>query len=301
MLEILLNGLHFDNPLILASGILDESGDSMLRVVHAGAGGIVTKSIGTKERNGYENPVIYKLPNNIGIINAIGLANPGIENFREEILTALQAGVPIIGSVFGSNPDEFAYLSEKMEDYGAHAVELNLSCPHAKGYGMEIGVDSDLVEEIILTVKKSIHIPVWAKLTPNTHNLIGIAKAAENADALVLINTVRGMAIDIDARMPVLKNIYGGISGPCIKPVGIRAVYEIRKELETPIVGVGGITSGRDVLEYMMAGANAVELGTAVIYRGIQVFRKISAEIKDWMNKNEITNINELVGIAQRR
>ena len=301
MLEILLNGLHFDNPLILASGILDESGDSMLRVAHAGAGGIVTKSIGTKERNGYENPVIYKLPNNIGIINAIGLANPGIENFREEILTALQAGVPIIGSVFGSNPDEFAYLSEKMEDYGAHAVELNLSCPHAKGYGMEIGVDSDLVEEIILTVKKSIHIPVWAKLTPNTHNLIGIAKAAENADALVLINTVRGMAIDIDARMPVLKNIYGGISGPCIKPVGIRAVYEIRKELETPIVGVGGITSGRDVLEYMMAGANAVELGTAVIYRGIQVFRKINAEIKDWMNKNEITNINELVGIAQRR
>ncbi len=301
MLEIELNGIRFRNPLILASGILDESGETMLRVARAGAGGIVTKSIGMNERAGYENPVVYELPDSQGLLNAIGLANPGIENYGEEMRIAKEGGVPIIGSIFGSTLEEFAYLAKKMEEYGADAIELNLSCPHAKGYGMEVGVDKELVEEIVGEVKRSVRIPVWAKLTPNTHDIVGIAKAAEKADALVLINTVRGMAIDIDARIPVLSNRFGGLSGPCIKPIGVRAVYEVRAEMDKPIVGVGGITTGRDALEYIMAGANAVQIGTAVYLRSLEVFSLVAEEMNEWMERNGVESIDEIVGVAQRR
>ena len=162
-------------------------------------------------------------------------------------------------------------------------------------------MDLALVEDIVSGVKSSVSVPVWAKLTPNTHALLSIAEAAEKADAYVLINTVRGMAIDIDARMPVLSNKYGGLSGPCIKPVGLRAVYEVKANIDKPIVGVGGIVSGRDALEYIMAGASAVELGTAVYYHGIEVFSKVAEEMRAWLLANKIENIAELVGSAQRR
>jgi dihydroorotate dehydrogenase (NAD+) catalytic subunit len=299
MLKIEINGIRFKNPLLLASGILDESGETMVRVANSGAGGIVTKSVGMEPRKGYENPVVYELP--YGLLNAMGLPNPGIENYGEEIKIAKTANVPIIGSIFGKDVDEFIYLSRKMEEYGADALELNLSCPHAKGYGMEIGVDVELVEEIVYGVKKSVNIPVWAKLTPNTDSIVRIAKAAEKADALVLINTVKAMAIDIDAKMPVLKNVFGGLSGPAIKPIGVRAVYEVYREVDKPIIGVGGITYGRDALEYIMAGASAVEIGTAIYYRGLNVFNLISQEIEEWMQKNGYESIEELVGIAQVR
>ncbi len=299
MLEIELNGIKFRNPLLLASGILDESGDTMARIARSGAGGIVTKSIGIEPRSGYENPVIYELP--YGLLNAMGLPNPGIEEYGDEIVKAKSSGVPVIGSIFGKDVEEFRYLAKKMEEYGADAVELNLSCPHAKGYGMEIGVDAELVAEIVEGVKREVNIPVWAKLTPNTDSIVRIAKAAEKADALVLINTVKAMAIDIDAKMPVLSNIFGGLSGPAVKPIGIRAVYEVYREIDKPIIGVGGISNGRDALEYIMAGARAVEVGTAIYYRGIEVFRIIVEEMKEWMKKNGYDRIDDLVGIVQVR
>ncbi len=299
MLDIDIGKLHFKNPLILASGILDESGETMLRIAKSGAGGIVTKSIGKEPRNGYENPVVYELP--CGLLNAMGLPNPGIENYKDEIKIAKEGGVPIIGSIFGSNAEEFSYLSKKMEDYGADAIELNLSCPHAKGYGMEVGTDLELVEEIINSVKRAVKIPVWAKLTPNTNNIVEIAKAAENADAFVLINTLKAMAIDIDAKRPVLKNVFGGLSGKAIKPIGVRAVYEVYREIEKPIIGVGGIENGRDAIEYMMAGASAVEIGTALYTRGIEVFKEIASEMDGWMNENGYSKISDIIGIAQVR
>ena len=299
MLNVSIGKLHFKNPLILASGILDESGETMLRIAESGAGGIVTKSIGKEPREGYENPVVYELP--CGLLNAMGLPNPGIENYEDEIKIARRGGVPIIGSIFGSNAEEFSYLAKKMESYGADAVELNLSCPHARGYGMEVGTDLELVEEIINAVKGEVKIPVWAKLTPNTSNMVEIAKAAEKADALVLINTLRAMAIDIDAKRPVLKNVFGGLSGKAIKPIGVRAVYEVYREVEKPIIGVGGIENGRDSIEYIMAGASAVEIGTGVYTRGIGVFKDIAREMEEWMKENGYSNISELVGIAQVR
>lgn len=299
MLDVDIGKLHLKNPLILASGILDESGETMLRIAKNGAGGIVTKSIGKEPREGYENPVVYELP--CGLLNAMGLPNPGIENYKDEIKIAKEGGVPIIGSIFGSNAEEFSYLAKKMEDYGADAVELNLSCPHAKGYGMEVGTDLELVEEIINSVKRAVKIPVWAKLTPNTNNIVEIAKAAENADAFVLINTLKAMAIDIDAKRPVLKNVFGGLSGKAIKPIGVRAVYEVYREIEKPIIGVGGIENGRDAIEYIMAGASAVEIGTALYTRGIEVFKEIAKEIEEWMNENGYSKISDIVGIAQVR
>ncbi len=299
MLDIDIGKLHLKNPLILASGILDESGETMLRIAKNGAGGIVTKSIGKEPREGYENPVVYELP--CGLLNAMGLPNPGIENYKDEIKIAKEGGVPIIGSIFGSNAEEFSYLAKKMEDYGADAVELNLSCPHAKGYGMEVGTDLELVEEIINSVKRAVKIPVWAKLTPNTNNIVEIAKAAENADAFVLINTLKAMAIDIDAKRPVLKNVFGGLSGKAIKPIGVRAVYEVYREIEKPMIGVGGIENGKDAIEYMMAGASAVEIGTVLYTKGIEVFKEIAKEIEEWMNENGYSKISDIVGIAQVR
>ncbi len=299
MLETSVGKLHFRNPLILASGILDESGETMLRVAAHGAGGIVTKSIGKEPREGYENPVIYELP--FGLLNAMGLPNPGIENFGDEIKIAKRGGVPIIGSIFGASVDDFLYLGRKMEEYGADAVELNLSCPHAKGYGMEIGTDVELVTDIIEELKRNLSIPVWAKLTPNTESVVKIAKAAEGADAIVLINTVKAMAIDIEARMPVLKNVFGGLSGACVKPIGVRAVYKVYREINKPIIGVGGISTGRDALEYIMAGASAVEIGTAIYTHGLQVFAQIAKEMDEWILRNGYEKIDELVGIAQVR
>ena len=194
------------NPTMLASGIMGETGGSLLAMAKGGAGALVTKSIGSEPRPGHKNPTLVELE--YGYMNAMGLPNPGIEAFEDEINVAFRAGVPIVGSVFGSSAEEFASLSRKMQEFGADAVELNLSCPHAKGYGMEMGVDPDVVANIIKEVRNAVCIPVLAKLTPNTHRLIEVAKAAEEAgvDAIVAINTLKAMKIDVDVRRPVLSN-----------------------------------------------------------------------------------------------
>ena len=187
-----------------------------------------------------------------------------------------------------------------MKEYGASAVELNLSCPHAKGYGMEIGIDPVAVGKIIREVKGSVDITVIAKLTPNTHLLLDVAKEAEAAgcDCIAAINTLKAMAISVEAKRPVLFNKTGGLSGPAVKPIGLRCVYELSEVLDIPIIGVGGIETGRDVLEYIMAGASAVQIGSAVGRRGLSVFNDICSEMKDLMEKNDIQSIKEIVGVA---
>ncbi|MGB9637167.1 MAG: tRNA-dihydrouridine synthase, partial [Thermoplasmata archaeon] len=176
-LSVKIGGLKLKNPLIAASGILDSSAESMVRVASAGAAAVVTKSIGIEKRDGYENPVIFEFEH--GVINAMGLPNPGIENFGEEMRKLRAFKVRVIGSIFGKNEEEFAYLAKKMEEYGACALELNLSCPHAKGYGMEVGRNPVLVKSIVKAVKKNVKIPVFVKLTPNVSDIVEIGKAAE--------------------------------------------------------------------------------------------------------------------------
>ena len=290
--------LTLKNPTILASGIMGEDAGSIQRIINSGAGAIVTKSIGVRLREGYPNPTIVELEN--GLLNAMGLPNPGIDNFKEEMQLLKKKNTPIIGSIYGADANEFITLGMKMEKYGANAVELNLSCPHAKGYGLEIGSDPELITEITKKVKQSIHIPVFVKLSPNVANIVDLAKAAEkgNADAIVAINTVKAMKIDIETKMPVLANKIGGYSGKAIRPIGIRCVYEIAEHVNIPIIGAGGITTGEDAIEYLMAGASAVQIGTSLYTEGLEVFQKICKEINTWMNDHHIKKISEIIGAA---
>lgn len=295
-LETSISGITFENPLILASGILDENGYSMKKILEEGAAGVVTKSISKDERVGYRPPIVAEVPG--GLLNAVGLANPGIDSFGNEIGIALGAGKPVIGSLFGKTVDDFLFVSKKMQEFGVHAVELNLSCPHVAGFGSEIGSDPELVSTIVGELKSKLKVPVFAKLSPNVTDIVEIANAASKADALVLINTVRGMAIDVYAKRPVLSNVYGGLSGKAIKNVGLRYVYQVKKETGMNIIGVGGIETAEDALEYIMAGSALVQVGTALYQHGRGIFREISAGILDFMEKEGYDSISEMVGLA---
>ena len=298
-LSIELAGLKLRNPTILASGILGETGKTLLRIIHAGAGAVTTKSIGLEPRVGHDNPTIVEL--DCGLLNAMGLPNPGIEDFSNELKVVVASGVPVVGSIFGKDAEEFAKLASLMADVGVHALELNLSCPHAEGYGAELGSDPKRVQEITAAVRAAVTIPVFVKLTPNTSDivLLGRAAVAGGCAGLVAINTVKGMAINADVAKPVLSNKFGGYSGPGIKPIGLRCVFELSNaDLGVPLIGVGGITTGRDIAEYIMAGASAVQVGTAVYYHGISVFEKIVKELETFMQDNGYTSIKDMVGLA---
>lgn len=290
--------LNLENPTLLASGMMGETGESLLAVAKAGAGGVVTKSVGMEPRIGYENPTLVEF--DYGYLNAMGLPNPGIDSYRDEMKVALAGKVPVIGSVFAITPEDFALLAWKMQEYGASAVELNLSCPHARGLGMEIGVDPVAVRKIVHEVKGSVSIPVLAKLTPNTHRLVEVGKAVEEAegDGIVAINALKAMSISIEARRPVLHNKFGGLSGPAVKPVGVRAVYDLYEAVDIPIVGVGGIESWRDVVEYMMAGATAVEIGSAIGSKGLGVFNGICTGLAEYAEAERVRNLEDIVGVA---
>jgi dihydroorotate dehydrogenase (NAD+) catalytic subunit len=290
--------LKLKNPTILASGIMDEDAGSIKRIINSGVGAIVTKSIGLEPRCGYSNPTVVELEH--GILNAMGLPNPGIESFKEELKKLQKSNIPIIGSIFGSNVNEFIKLAEKMEQYKVDALELNMSCPHAKGYGLEIGSDSKMVRDITSKVKNSVKIPVFVKLSPNLTNIIEIAKSAEAgcADAIVAINTLKAMKIDIELKIPILSNKIGGYSGKAIKPIGIRCVYEISKNVDIPIIGVGGITTGEDAIEYFMAGASAIQIGSGIYYRGIEIFKNICYEIEKWMKGHGHKDLSKIIGAA---
>lgn len=288
MLEVEIAGIKMKNPLMLASGILGLTKESMEKFKDAGA--VVTKSIGKEERKGYKNPVFYETE--CGILNAIGLANPGIDEYIKEI-----EGIKIenlIGSIFGKDENEFYEIAEKIKPY-IKAIEMNLSCPHAKKYGAEYPL-----EEISNTVKKvkETKKPVFAKL--GMENIIERAERAieGGADAIVAINSIKAMAISIEAKMPILGNKFGGYSGKAIKPIGLRCVYEIASNFELPIVGVGGIMNARDVIEYMMAGATAVQIGAGIYYKGVEIFRQICNDLKKWLEKNGYESIKDIVGIA---
>ncbi|TET91636.1 MAG: dihydroorotate dehydrogenase [Methanomassiliicoccales archaeon] len=290
--------LKLKNPTMLASGILGETGELLMRVAESGAGAVVTKSIGLEPREGHPNPTVIEFE--FGLLNAVGLANPGIEDFREQFQIAKKGEVPVIGSIFGKGAGEFVDLATKMEDYGASAVELNLSCPHAEGLGQEIGAEPKNVELITKEVKGSVSIPVFPKLTPNVKDIVALADAASKggADAVVAINSVRAMAISPETKMPILANKIGGLSGTAIRPIGVRCVYEIWREVSIPIIGVGGISSGMDALQYLMAGASAVQIGSGVWIGGPGVFSNVCKEIEEFLEENGHKSVKEVIGAA---
>ncbi len=295
-LEVELFGIKFENPLILASGINDKTPEQWIRAHEEGAGGVVTKSIGIEPRKGYDNPTIVELP--YGLINAMGLPNPGWKGFLE-MVEGYTFDFPLIVSIFGGTPEEFAFLAEKLSDV-ADAFELNLSCPHAKGYGMEIGQNPENVYDVVRAVKEATNKPVIAKLTPNMDDITKLGLAAEKAgaDGVSAINTLKAIAIDIYARKPILSNKVGGYSGPGVKPVALRAVYDLAKILDIPVIGIGGITTWQDAVEFLLAGASALQIGTAVSLRGWEVFREISEGIERYLEKEGFSSVKEIIGLA---
>jgi len=286
---VTIGGVALDNHLLLAAGVLGTTGASLSRMLTRGAGGVVTKSIGPQPKNGHAGPCVAVLDN--GILNAMGLPNPS-KDFTEELQTLDNR--PVIVSIFGGNPGEFAEVAGWFKGKAA-GFELNLSCPHAEGYGAAIGVDPALVEACTRAVS-TLGMPTWVKLTPNVTDITTIGKAAERggATAIVAINTVKAMRISTALRQPVLGNRYGGLSGNAIFPVAVRCVYELYEACTIPIIGCGGISTADNVIEMMMAGAQAVEIGSAV-QQDIGIFEKIKTEL---YAKNGGIAPKEIVGCA---
>jgi dihydroorotate dehydrogenase (NAD+) catalytic subunit len=291
--------LKLENPTMLAAGVLGTTAASLRRVMQNGAGAVVTKSVGLYPREGHRGPVLVEIDG--GYINAMGLPNQGLEFIQElETLRTFDDAKPIIVSIFGSDEREFIKIATSICRL-ADAIELNLSCPHTKGYGSEIGSQPVVVETITKKIKDVVELPVWVKLTPNVTDITSIGKAAERggADAVVAINTVTGMVIDVESAMPVLGNTFGGVSGHIIRPLAVRCVYELYNELDIPIVGVGGINDFRGALELIMAGAQAIQIGSAVA-RDISIFKEISDGISAYLTEKNF-NLHDIIGIAHRR
>jgi len=292
-------GLKLANPTMLAAGILGLTGSSLRSVVEAGAGAVVTKSLGLKPREGYPNPTVVQV--DCGLLNAMGLPNPGVHHFGEEMREVKETGVPIIASIYGFSSEEFAKVAQVAMEVGADALELNLSCPHVEETGAEIGSNPKLVAEVLRKVRKKVGKPVFVKLTPNVANIGEVAKAAvgAGADAITAVNTVRAMAIEIETTRPLLANKIGGLSGPAIKPIAVRCVYEIYREVDVPVIGCGGITSWRDAVEFMLAGASAVQIGTTIAFKGLGIFKSVTRGIDAYVRKKGFGNVKEIVGLAQ--
>jgi dihydroorotate dehydrogenase (NAD+) catalytic subunit len=299
-LSISFAGLELKNPTILASGILGYSAESLNRVVRGGAGAVVTKSVGIQPRVGYANPTVVQAES--GLINAMGLPNPGIDVYVEEIrFSKTVLRVPVIVSVFGYSADEYAAVARKAVDAGADAVELNVSCPHVKQTGAEIGQSPKLLSEVVETVKAAVNKPLIVKLSPNVADITVIARAAveAGADALTAVNTLKAMAIDAETARPVLSNIKGGLSGPALKPVALRCVYDIAEQFDVPIIGCGGIVDWRDAVEFFLAGACAVQIGTAVA-ESTEVFQAVTKGVEVYLRKKHYRSVKEIVGLAHR-
>ena len=288
------------NPTMLASGILGLSAETLGNIVSDGAGAVVTKSVGLKPRKGYANPTVIQT--SCGLINAVGLPNPGIDEFVKEIREAKIFNVPLIVSVYGFSSEEYARVAKKAVDAGADAVELNVSCPHVKETGSEIGQNPEILAKIVKEVKKRVEKPVFVKLSPNVTDIAETAEVAAKAgaDALTAINTIKAMAIDLETATPILSNKIGGLSGPAIKPIAVRCVYEIYEKVTVPIIGCGGITSWRDAVGFLLAGASAVQIGTAVALKGPNVFRTVSRGINAYLKNRGFESVREIVGLSHR-
>ena len=297
-LSIDIVGINLKNPLIVASGFLGLSQSIFNRLINLGAGAIVSKSISLLPREGYKNPTIVPINTN-SYINAVGLANPGLDYFLYEISNNK---VPIFISVVGSNYDDFSQLVNKLKYFNILGFELNLSCPHVEKMGMEIGDDPNAVYDIVRIIKKNTDKPLFVKVGIGKSDIIKTAKVAEEAgaDGITAINTIRAMKIDIDTGYPVLENKIGGLSGASIKPIGVRCVYELKKNLQIPIIGCGGILSYEDVIEYLMAGASAVQIGSVLGLEGLNCFKEILNGLYKYLRIKKYKDLSELVGIAQR-
>lgn len=298
LLSVDISGIKLQNPFILASGFLGISQSVFNRLHKIGLGAIVSKSISLKPREGYKGPTVVSIDEK-SYINAIGLANPGALYFAKEISNNT---APLILSLVGSSQKDFPKLIDKFDKLNILGYEINLSCPHVAKMGMEVGDDPELVKDIIKTIKHKTKKPVIIKVGIGNIDILRLSQVIKDsgADAITAINTIRAMSIDYETARPILNNKIGGLSGKSIKPIGIRCVYEIYRNVDIPIIGCGGIFTWEDVLEYILAGASAVEIGSAIGYGNINIVKKITRGLKNYLEKKGYKNLKEVRGIAHK-
>lgn len=295
-------GVEFSNPLVLASGILGVSTSSLSFVEKNGVGAVTSKSIGHLERKGHTSPTVLSF--RAGLLNAIGLSNPGIDQslpMLKEMLSKTK--VPLIISFFADTTDNYARVAEKIVSLSPKFIEVNASCPNTlDDLGAPFAVSEKSLKELVKKIRKVVpsKIKMIVKLAPNVSNIAVMGKIAENegADAICAVNTMPGMIIDVYTRQPILTNKSGGISGKALKPIAVKAVYDLYKSVKIPIIGTGGVQNGEDTLEMIMAGASLVGVGSAIYDKGIGVFKKITKEMKVIMKKEKIKNLKEIQGVA---
>ncbi|MDQ1273056.1 MAG: dihydroorotate dehydrogenase catalytic subunit [Planctomycetota bacterium] len=299
-LSVNLCSIPLANPTILASGILGTTKAFLKRVAENGAGAVTIKSISTEPREGHKNPTVITFE--AGMLNAVGYSNPGVGAAAREFSNLQDINAPVIASVIGMQKGDFVRVVEGLSGSQFSAIEIPLSCPHTPGFGLLAGQGTpEATFAITAEVRKVTRLPIFVKLSPNIPEICTIAKAAEDAgaNAITAVNSMGpGMIINIEAQRPVLSFKVGGVTGDALRPIAVRCVYDLYKAIKIPIIGVGGISTGRHAIEMMMAGASAVGIGTGVYYRGIDVFKKICDEMTQWMEENGIDNVNKIVGVA---
>ena len=298
-LRVDLGGVELSNPIVLASGILGDDASLLRRAAQSGFGAVTTKSFTVKPREGYKTPIVVKTK--VGLINAVGLANPGYIEIKNILPKSRVEGVPIIVSLAGSDINDFIKMAIYAEEWGADIIELNLSCPHVSKMGMDIGQDPVYVSKLIRELVSVIDIPVFIKIGLTDNYLEVVSKAlAKGAAGVTAINTVRAMAIDIYARKPILSNKFGGLSGPAIHPIATRVIYEIYREFSPQIIGVGGVEDWVDAIEFILAGATAVGVGTAIERQGLDIARTLVKGIERYLENEGFESVTEIIGYSHR-
>jgi dihydroorotate dehydrogenase (NAD+) catalytic subunit len=298
-LSINVAGMKLRNPIMLASCFLGISQAIFNRLYRQDVGAIVSKSISNEPMEGYRDPTAVCLEGG-SYLNAVGLANPGADAFSREI--ASNEYVPIIVSLVGSSYQDFPPMINKFDHLNILGYEVNLSCPHVTKMGIDVGDDLEMVTRVVKTIKSHTLKPVVIKVGIGNVDLIDIVRAAcdAGANAITAINTIRAMTINIESGIPVLSNQIGGLSGKSVKPIAVRCVYEISKKVGVPVIGCGGIFTWEDAVEFMLAGASAIQLGSVIGYEGVGAFRKISLGLKGYIERKGFKNATDLVGLAHK-
>lgn len=296
-LSVNIAGIELRNPVMTASGTFGYGEEFADYLDLEKIGAIVTKGLSLRPKAGNPMPRILETPG--GMLNAIGLQNVGIDAFIEKKVPFLRSvRTPVIVNFFGNTVEEYAALAERIDTIPEVAgVEINISCPNVKHGGIVFGTDPKAAWSVVKAVRDATIKPVIVKLSPNVTDIVEMAQACAeaDADALSLINTITGMAIDLKTRRPALANLTGGLSGPAIKPVALRMVWQVAQAVKLPIIGIGGITSGSDALEFILAGATAVQVGTAnFISPGAS--QRIAEEMEKWLRENGVADVKELIG-----
>jgi len=298
MLKVNINGVEFKNPVIAASGTFGF-GEEYKDFYDVGIlGGISSKGLTINPKDGNEGIRVYETPS--GMMNSVGLQNPGIDHFIEHELKKMKKlNTNVIANVGGGCMEDYEEAIIKLNNTDIDMIELNISCPNVKSGGMAFGIRSEVAYDVVSKIKSIANKPLMVKLSPNAENIVEMAvKCREaGADSLSLINTLKGFAIDINKRKPVFNNTYAGLSGPAIKPIALRMVHEVSKAVDIPVVGLGGISNWQDAIEFMMAGASALQIGT-VNFTNPMAGKEIIEGMENFLIKEGIKDINEIIGIV---